>query len=247
MHCSLAGWVVIIVYSSATGVARHITAGIRLRLLIRRGEVVVSLLRGVGQTWLLHNLIALFIGEVVRCFTSQWFVFRESRKAALLAILLFGLTICFGFDGVHPYLIRVLIMTRLEIPRTTPLAFPGWPAAQTTSPTTKEDTTEEEEDPGDDGKPYGVTDCSAAARAVNPGFCQEEERKVEDESDHSHSCGEAGNTGAAACHGHFSDMGQETEHSRSCGQDECDDVKYEAVRDPFDNDVGKLDPGVVSE
>jgi hypothetical protein len=77
---------------------------------------MVSLLRGLGQTWLLHDLIALFVGEVIRFFMSQGCRFCETRKAALRAILLFGLTIRFGFDGVHPYLIHVLTMTRLEIP-----------------------------------------------------------------------------------------------------------------------------------
>lgn len=85
----------------------------------------------------------------------------------------------------------MLVVARLEISSTTPLAFPRWPVAQTAPPTTEEDAAEKEEDPGSDGEPDGVTDRSASASAVYPGFCQEEEGKVEDEGDHSHSCGEA--------------------------------------------------------
>lgn len=82
----------------------------------------------------------------------------EGREAVFFAILLFGLALRLGFDGVHPQLIDLLIIARLEISGTAPLAFPRWPAAQTTSATTEEDTTEEEEDPGGDSEPDGVTD-----------------------------------------------------------------------------------------
>jgi hypothetical protein len=178
---------------------------------------------------------------------GQRLEFLEGRKAALLAILLFGLTFRLGFDGVHPDLIDVLIMARLEISITVPLAFSGWPAVQATPPTTKEDAAKEEEDPGGEGKPDGVSDRGATASAVYPGFCQEKEGKVEDEGDHCHGCGKARNAGAATGHRHFSDMREETEDSRSSGQGECDDVKDETVCYPFDNHIGELDPGAVPE
>ena len=111
----------------------------------------------------------------------------------------------------------MFIIARLEVSRAAPLAFPRWPTAQTTSPTTEEDAAEEEENPGGDGEPDGVTDRSAAAGTVYPGLCQEEEREVEDEGNHSHSRGEAGNAGTATCHRHFSNMREEAEHSRACG------------------------------
>jgi len=138
-------------------------------------------------------------------------------------------------------------MTRLEISGTALLVSPGWPTFQATPPTTEEDAAKEEEDPGGNGEPDGVTDRGATASAVYPGFCQEKESKVENEGDHSHSCGKARNAGAATCHRHFSDVCEETEDSRSCGQGERDDVKDETVRDPFDNYVGELDPGGVPE
>jgi hypothetical protein len=144
-------------------------------------------------------------------------------------------------------LINVLVVTGLEISRPAPFAFPRWPVAQTAPPTTEEDAAKEEKDPGSDGEPDGVTDRSAAAGAVYPGFCQEEERKVEDEGDHSHSCGEARNAGAATRHGHLSNVREEAEHSRACGQSKCDDMEDEAVRYPFDNNIGELDPCVIPE
>jgi len=138
-------------------------------------------------------------------------------------------------------------MTRLEISGTALLPFPGWPAAQATPPTTEEDAAKEEKDPGGNSEPDGVTDRSATSSAVYPGFCQEKEGKVENEGNHSHSCGEARNAGAATCHRHFSDMREETEDGRSCGQGECDDVKDETVCYPFDNHVRELDRGGVPE
>jgi len=42
-------------------------------------------------------------------------------------------------------------------------------------------------------------------------------------------------------------MSEETEHGRSSGQDEGDDMEDEAVCYPFDNHIGELDPGFVSE
>ena len=138
-------------------------------------------------------------------------------------------------------------MTRLEISRATPFVLSGWPAVETTPPTTEEDTAEEEEDPSGEGEPDGVADRGIATSAIYPGFCEEKKRDVEDEGDHSHSCGETRYTGAATRHGHFTDVCEETEDGRSGGQDECDDVEDEAVRYPFDNYIGNLYPGGVPE
>ena len=152
-------------------------------------------------------MVALFVAvSIVRFLAGQGLEFLEGGKTTFLAILLFSLTFRFGFDGVHPDLVDILIVTRLEITGATPLAFPGWSVAQTTPPATEEDAAEEEEDPGSDGKPDGIADRSATAGAVYPGFCQEKECQVEDEGDHSHSCGKAGNACAATRHRHFSDM-----------------------------------------
>jgi hypothetical protein len=178
---------------------------------------------------------------------SQGLILLEGRKAALFAVLLFCLAFGLGLDGVHPDLIDVLIMTGLEVPSSAPLVFPGGPVVQTTPSTTEEDAAEEEEDPGGKGEPDCITDRSLTAGAVYPGLCQEKERQVEDEGEHSHRCGKAGDAGAATCGGDFSDMCEETEDSRSCGQGECDDVEDEAVCDPFDEDVGDFDLGVISE
>lgn len=209
---------------------------------------MVSLLRELRLAWFFHDLVTIFVAvSVVGFLAVQGLVFLEGWKAGFLAILLFGLALRLGFDGVHPQLINVLIITRLEISGTAPLAFPRWPAVQTTSPTTEEDAAEEEEDPGSDGEPDGVTERSAAASTVYPGFCQEEERKVEDEGNHSHGCGEAGNAGTATRHGHLSNVREEAKDSRACGQSECDDVEDETVRYPFDDDIGKLNLCVVSE
>lgn len=260
MHRSLARWswwvsrscrVVIIVYGPAAGLTGHVTANIRIPgdgLLAWGWGIVVSLLRELRLTWLFYDLVTILIGvSIVGFLAVQGLVFLEGRKTAFIAILLFSLAFRLGFDGVHPYLIDVWIITRLEISGTAPLAFPRWSAVQTTSPTTEEDAAEEEEDPGSDSEPDGVTDRSAAAGAVYPGFCQEEKGKVEDEGDHSHSCGEAGNAGTATCHGHFSNVGEKAERSRARGQNECNDVEDKTVRYPFNDDVGKLDPCVISK
>ena len=138
-------------------------------------------------------------------------------------------------------------MTGLEISCTTPLALPRWPFVEATPSATKEDATEEEGGPGYDSEPDGVTERGITASAVYPGFGQEKEGKVEDESDHSHSCGEARYAGAATRHGHFTDVCEETEHGRSGGQSECDGVEDEAVRYPFNDNIGKLDLRVISE
>lgn len=138
-------------------------------------------------------------------------------------------------------------MTRLEFSSSTPLGFPGWPVFQATPSTTEEDAAEEEEGPGGNGEPDGVTDHGATTSAVYPGLCQEKEGEIENEGNHSHSCGKTRNAGTATCHGHFSDVREETEYGRSRGQSECDDVKDKAISYPFDNNVGDFDLCVISE
>lgn len=251
VQCSLALWprrvprfcgVIVIVHGPATRLARHVAASVRIlgdRLL--RGSVVVPLLGELSLAWLFHDVVTLFEPiSIVRVLAVQGLVFLEGRKATFFAILLFGLAFGLGFDGIHPHLIDVLIVTGLKVPCTASLAFPGWPAIETTPSTTEEDAAEKEEDPGSSSEPDGIAYSSAAPGTFDPGFCEEKEGKVEDEGDHSHSCGKARNAGAATRHGHFSDVGEETEHSRSSGQDERDDVEDEAVGYPFDDDVGKL-------
>jgi hypothetical protein len=138
-------------------------------------------------------------------------------------------------------------MTGFEISRTAPFAFPGRSVAQTTPSTAEEDAAEEEEDPGGEGEPNRDTDGGVAAGGLYPGFCQEEERKVEDERGHGHGRGKSRYASAATCHGYFADMCEETEHSRSGGQDERDDVEEEAVGYPFGNYVWNLKLGLISE
>ena len=204
MDCSLAlrpRWVsrscrvVVIIYGPITRLTRHVATSVRIpgdRLLSLRGGIVVSLLRELRLAWLFHDVVTLFVGKsIIRSLAVQGLVFLEGGKATFLAILLFGLTFRLGLDGVHPHLIDVLVVTGFEIPCTAPLPFPGWPAIQTAPSTTEEDAAEKEEDPSGNSEPNGVTDRSTTTSAIDPGFCQEKERKVEDEGNHSHSCGKA--------------------------------------------------------
>lgn len=202
----------------------------------------------LGLAWPAYDLITLFVREFVpRFFVSQGLGLLESRQATFLEILLFSLAFRLCFDSVHPDLINVLIITGLKISGCTPLAFPGRPIAQTTSPTTKEDAAEEEEDPCCDGEPYGVADRCLTASAVDPGLCQEKEREVKYEGQHGNSGGKTGDTGTATCRGDLSDMSKKTEDSGTCGQDECNDVEDETVCYPFGDYVGDLDSRVVPE
>ena len=202
----------------------------------------------MGLAWPAYDFITLFVRELVPgFFVSQGLNLLESRQAACLAILLFSLAFRLCFDSVHPDLINVLIIAWLEISGCTPLAFPGWPIAQTTSPTTKEDAAEEEEDPCRDGEPYGVADRCLTASAFDPGPCQEEEREVKDEGQHGNSGGKTGDAGATTCRGDLSDMGKKTKDSRTRGQCEGNDVEDETVGYPFGDYVGDLDSRVVPE
>ena len=103
-------------------------------------------------------MVALLVRDpIIRLLAIQGLILLEGWKAAFLAIFLFSLAFSLDFDGVHPELISVLIIARLEISSGTP-APPGRSVTETTPSTTEEDAAEEEEDPGGDGEPDSVTD-----------------------------------------------------------------------------------------
>lgn len=171
MHCSLAlrsgrlsrsCGIVVIIHCPAPGLTGHVTTSIRIPagwLVTLRGSIVVSLLRELGLTWVFHDLVAVFVRKCfVRFLVGQGLVLLEGWKAALLAIFLFSLTFRLGLDGIHPYLIDVLIVARLEVSSTAPLAFSGWSVTETAPSATKQEAAEKEEDPSGDGEPDGVSD-----------------------------------------------------------------------------------------
>lgn len=99
---------------------------------------------GLGLVWPAYDFVTLFVREFVpRFFASQGLDLLESGQATFLAVFLLSLTFRLGFDGVHPDLVNILIITRLEITGRTPLAFPGWSITQTTPPAAEENTAEE--------------------------------------------------------------------------------------------------------
>ena len=94
--------VVVIVYGPTTRLAGHVTTGVRSGLLSRRGgSIEVPLLGKMRLAGLFHDLVTVFVREsVVRFFAGQGLGLLEGRKAAFCAILLLGLAVRLGFDGI---------------------------------------------------------------------------------------------------------------------------------------------------
>lgn len=242
MHRSLALWsrrisrscrVVEIIHGPATRLTRHVTTRVsRSRCRTLTGGRCIKVTQvDLGGSGVCHDVITLFIrGCIFRILAGQRLEFLEGRESTFLAILLFGLTVCLGLDGVHPNLIDILVVTWLEVASSTPSVFPRWSASQATPSTTEEDATEEKQDPGCEGEPDGDANRGFTTSTIYPGSCQEKEGEVEDEGDHCNGRSKAGDASTTTRRGNFSDVGEKTEDSGPSCQDECDDVEDEAVR-----------------
>lgn len=82
---------------------------------------------------------------------------------------------------------------------------------------------------------------------IHARFCYEKEGDVENKSCEGDSSGKTGYATAEASHGHFTDMSEEAEKGGDSGEAESNDVEYEDISEPFDDDLGYLDGGCVAD
>lgn len=82
---------------------------------------------------------------------------------------------------------------------------------------------------------------------IHAGFCYEKDGDVEDKGYEGDSCSKTGYATAEATHGHLTNMSKEAEKGSDGSEAKSDDVEYEDISEPFDDDLRYLDGCVTDQ
>lgn len=130
--------------------------------------------------------------------------------------------------------------------------FPSPGVAGATSNATSSDAIEaaakEEKNPGDESEPNAIANRRRTAlHRIQAGLRYEKEGDVEDESYKGYGGGKTRYATAETTHGELTNMGKEAKEGSDCSETESDDVEYEDISEPFDDDLRYLNGSLVTD